>query len=448
MASAFREDRSHFEPDTPRTSVHGGRGDTGPATTDATAITGGSDDVSSIDHVQEKTPAVVPLTKKQKLKRHCGRFKWWYLAAAIILLAILLPILFLVILPAIVQRIVNNQSLPVNGGAFLALSPTEMMVSLDTSLDTPLPASLDPTTLFLYNHETIDFSPFLNVTLPAVHINGNTDVTVVNQTVTITNQTELEYWFNNIFDDATTDLSVRGDSTVRLGALHSNAHIDKTLEVSSLNQLNGFGIQDLSLIVPALEDGTNVQGTLNLPNWGALTLGLGNVSFNLFSGDVRIGLITIYEVVIPPGNNTRDFSGELFLHDLMQNFGKVLDAQTEALNNGQVQIDAVGNATIVNGQHIPFIEHILNNKRVKSYVSVIKLASDLINSLTGGGNATIVDVLGEVVGNNTLIEQALSHWNSTGTAATPKMKRLGSVGFNAPRALSLLKLGMKMTGRF
>ncbi|KAK9776814.1 hypothetical protein AB5N19_10692 [Seiridium cardinale] len=441
MTSAFHENTSHFELDSPRASVHGGRGDN-------TAGTSGADDASSVDHVQEKPPAVVPLTKKQKVKRHCGRFKWWYLGAGIILLAILLPIIFLVILPAIVQRIVDNQSLPISGGAFIVLSPTQMMISLDTSLDTPIPAELDPLTLQLYNHGTPDFSPFLDLDLPEVHINGNTDIKVVNQTVTVINQTELESWFDNIFDQPVTDLSVRGDGTVHLGALHANAYIDKTVQVRSLNELSGFGIQDLSLIYPALEDGTNIKGTLNLPNWGALTLGLGDLSLNLFSGDVRLGLITIFNVNIPPGNNTCNFTGELYLHDLVANFGKVLDSQTDALNDGKVQIDAVGNMTVVNGQRIPFIESVLNNKRVTSYVSVIKLASDVINSLTGGGNASLVDVLGEVIGNNTLIEQALSHWNTTGTAAATKVRRHTPLGISGPRALNLLKLGMKMTGKF
>lgn len=89
MTSSFRENTSHFAPDSPRASVHGGRGEAG-----APAATAGADDASSIDHVQEKVPPVVPLTKRQKVKRHCGRFKWWYLGVTIILLAILLPILY------------------------------------------------------------------------------------------------------------------------------------------------------------------------------------------------------------------------------------------------------------------------------------------------------------------------------------------------------------------
>lgn len=45
------------------------------------------------DNVAEKGGAAAGLTKGQKLKRHFLRFKWWYLAAGIILLAIILPIM-------------------------------------------------------------------------------------------------------------------------------------------------------------------------------------------------------------------------------------------------------------------------------------------------------------------------------------------------------------------
>lgn len=50
------------------------------------------DDASSGDLVNEKAPKET-LSKRRKVKRHCGKFKWWYLLGTVILLAILLPIL-------------------------------------------------------------------------------------------------------------------------------------------------------------------------------------------------------------------------------------------------------------------------------------------------------------------------------------------------------------------
>ncbi|KAK6852289.1 hypothetical protein PG995_012414 [Apiospora arundinis] len=456
MTSAFKEE-VHNGP-SPPPSVHGARGISAKGEQPGTFLDGpGRDDISTDDHVQEKVAPGATLTKRQKFKRHCGRFKWWYVAGNIIFLAILLPLIFMVILPAIVQRIVNDQSLPIKGGAFLCLSPSQMMISLETSLKTPLAAQIDPLTMFLYNRATPEFSPFVNLTLPPQRLDGETPIIVTNRTVTITNQTELITWFNEVWDKPQTELSVRGDSTVHLGALHSKVHLEKTVEVNSLNQLNGFGIEELSLVLPPLEDGRNVRGTLNLPNWGSLTLGLGNVSLNLMAGDIRIGLITIYDVLIPPGNNTREFDGHLYLDQLMSNLGAVLSAQGEALNQGMIQIDATGNATVVNGQHIPFVEAILNKKRVTSKIGVFTLLGDVINSLTRGNGAngtsggSLVDLVGDTFGNSTLLSQALHHWNNATSgqkapgggvirenrSATPWWTR-------GPSSLHLLRLGMKM----
>ncbi|OTA98457.1 hypothetical protein M426DRAFT_69787 [Hypoxylon sp. CI-4A] len=455
MASAFREDTSHYE-HSPPTSVHGGRGGDGEGASNAPLRPSG--EASSGDHVQEKTPpAAAPLTKKQKFKRHWGRFWWWYLIGSIILLAILLPILygtdrrdrFLVIIPAIVQRILNNQAMNVTGGAFIALTPEKMNVSIVTSLNTPLPADIDPVTLFIYNKDTPTFSPFVNVTLPPLHIDGETPIDLPGQVVTITNETELISWFSRVFDQETVTLSTRGDAKIHLGALHSNGHIDKTVTVDSLNKLNGFAIEHMQLLMPARENGTNIQGTLNLPNWGTLALGIGDLSLNLMVGDLRIGLITIYDVYLPRGNNSKYFNGELYLDVLFQNIGTILAAQGDALNNGNIQIDAVGNATVVDGQHIRFIEAVLNKRRVSSTIPVTKLLGDLVSSFTNGSSVSLPDMLDDVFGNTTFIQDVLSHWNATSNSNSTATKRSIPRGIVGPGALSLLKMGMKMKmGKF
>lgn len=50
------------------------------------------DSASSIDHVIDKKPTEA-ITKRQKAKRHCAKFKWWYLGGLLIFLIIFLPIL-------------------------------------------------------------------------------------------------------------------------------------------------------------------------------------------------------------------------------------------------------------------------------------------------------------------------------------------------------------------
>lgn len=90
MASTF-QDNSHYEPDSPRSSVHEARGAAGEGSRDSPAKR--SDDASSGDHVKEKAAEAAPLGKREKVRRHCGRFWLWYLIGVIIFLAIFLPIL-------------------------------------------------------------------------------------------------------------------------------------------------------------------------------------------------------------------------------------------------------------------------------------------------------------------------------------------------------------------
>lgn len=51
------------------------------------------DEDSSVDHIHDKT-GTEKVSKRTKVKRHCWKFKWWYIVGVIILLAILLPLLY------------------------------------------------------------------------------------------------------------------------------------------------------------------------------------------------------------------------------------------------------------------------------------------------------------------------------------------------------------------
>jgi hypothetical protein len=83
--------------------MQGARGDgveAGGGNQEAEAAARGDDDASSADQVEDKAPPEPALTKWQKLKRHLIRFRWFYLVGIVILLAILLPILYVDFAPA------------------------------------------------------------------------------------------------------------------------------------------------------------------------------------------------------------------------------------------------------------------------------------------------------------------------------------------------------------
>lgn len=350
------------------------------------------------------------------------------------------------------QKIVNDQSLPINSGMFRAHSPDELIVSIDTSLDTPLGVDIDPVDLSLSRpgEDGEEHDPFIKLRLPGQHVDGKTEINVTNQTVTIDSQEELIAWFTQVFDKKEVLLGVRASPKVKLGTLDYKPSLKKTLEVPALNALEGFGVQDLRFDFgddnSTSTSTSNLRGKVNLPNAGALALSLGNITFSVLSGDIKIGLLTVYDVVLLPGDNLRDFEGEIFFQELVPNLAGILDSQKAALAQGAIQLNATGNATIVNGQHIPYVEAVLKDKRIPFQIPIITLLVDVFNGLTSS-EGSLMDVFGDVFGNSTLLEQALHHWDAgnnseegDGASLRSKLKRSAP---KASLAWSIMNLGTR-----
>lgn len=343
------------------------------------------------------------------------------------------------------QKLLNDQDLPILGGAVLALSPTHIGMSMLTSLNTPLPAKLHATELLLYNQNSSAEYAFSKLQLPEMRIDGKTDVSVVNQTLLITNDTELTAWLEDFFVKETVTMSMKGKPHVSLGALEYSADLDKTMEFAGLNYMKGFGIIDQELMLNSNESESNMKGHLNIPNPGPFTLGFGDLTFNVLAGNIRLGIITVYNVVVQPGNNTLDFEGSLFFDQIIPNLSAILDSQKQALAEGSLEVFASGNKTVVDGTRIPYVENVFATKRVPMKLSVISLLSSLMSSLLNADQNSLLDIVGEAVGNRTLFENVLDHWDNARQKDSEAKKRSLVKTMKGGRSwmLSLMKLGLK-----
>ncbi|TPX18653.1 uncharacterized protein E0L32_002510 [Thyridium curvatum] len=412
-------------------------------------------DVAQDDDRLVKQVDTAPKKKQGRFKQHCGRFWLWYLIGTIIFLAIFLPLLFKVIFPAIVQRIIDDQKMPILGGAFFVVASDKLNVSLSSSLSTPLPATVDPMTMFLYNKDTPQYLPFANITFPQIKADGDTVLSIVNRTVSPTNDTELSNWFSNLFDADQSSLSARGEIRASMGALHMGAKLDKTLAIPGLRKLQGFGLVNMQLVLPPLDDGTNVKGVVTMPNWGILTLGFGDLAFNVFSGDsnLKLGLLRIPNVVLLPGNNTFAFTGELDIKGALANIGAVLDSQADPMSRGNLKLTASGNSTTVNGEHVPFAEVVLNSKKLGAEVPLMELVSQVLGGLLSGdddGNHPgLLTIIGDMFGNVAFVEGILHGFNATFSAHSSNNTVTARTLLPKPRlttrvALNLMRMGLRL----
>ena len=332
---------------------------------------------------------------------------------------------FKVIIPALIRDIVEDQDLPVRGGRLNALSPTKLQMELDTMLDTPLGVKIDPLGLRLHipHGEQAGDDPFLIVDLPEKKVNGETEVKFPDQEVDIMDEAQLTAWFNDFFDAETTELRVVvPEMTAHLGALKYTVKLDKTIKVPGLNYLDGFSSIDQEIMIPPEDNGDNIKGHLNIPNSGTIKLGLANPSFFMMAGDIKLGLVTLPDLELKPGNNTVFYHGKLYLDALIPNLPEILASQGTALTDGYLAVNCTGNSTYTDdGEQVKYLEGVLNTKKIPLRIPITQLMGSLLGGLLDGsggglGNSTgggsLLDRLGDVVGNRTLFDGMLDRFEN------------------------------------
>jgi hypothetical protein len=173
-------------------------------------------------------------------------------------------------------------------------------------------------------------------------------------------------------------------------------------------------------VFPPEPDGTNLEGTVVLPNPSIVTFELvrypqlyhqvkiltqiqGNVTVNMIVGGIIIGEGRINNIVLVPGNNTIPIRATVDLKTCIDNLSTLLTSEAKALTSGNVVISASGNSTIFNGQHIPYYENVLNNLVLTGEMPLIQIILDSLENLLGGsGNNTILNsIIGALSGNGT-----------------------------------------------
>lgn len=355
--------------------------------------------------------------------------------------------------------------MPVNRGALNFTAPDRLHITLDTSLDTPLPVKIDPLPLSLLQPaaegEDDTGTPFLTLQMPEQHIDHETEVIIPNQIVDILDHDQLIAWFNEFFDNEEAELRLKSDDlSAHLGALHYQVDLDKTIKVPGLNYLKGFGVQDMQFTIPPPPSGHNMHGHLNIPNAGVLTLGLGNVTFDVMAGDIKLGMVYIYNLDLKPGNNTPPFEGDFYFDQLVPNLAGFMETQHDALANGMIELNATGSSTFHKGERIAYIESVLNRKSIPFRIPATTLLLDVVSGLLAGGTngseLPLLDTLGDVLGNKTLFENMLSHFD-TGRAGsggqggsgdedvsgTAKVKRTVAQTLGRSMQTNLFRLGLR-----
>lgn len=144
------------------------------------------------------------------------------------------------------------------------------------------------------------------------------------------------------------------------------------------NNLTGLNITQFAISLAPQSDGTNINGTLLIPNPTIITVAMGNVTFNTFVNDTLIGNATIQDFVLKPGNNSYSMRG-------VTDQVTVLSMLQNNYPSGILPVRIVGNSSIYNGQHLTYYEKALqaNTQHLNLNVGAALAAAGI--NITGGG---------------------------------------------------------------
>lgn len=167
-----------------------------------------------------------------------------------------------------------------------------------------------------------------------------------------------------------------------------------------MNQFNGFGINDATLVLPAESDGTNLIGNASLPNPSVITLEIGTIILDAKAGDLVIGNVTLEDVTLRPGDNILPLRGVLDLTTVIKNLAAVIKAEASAIKAGNLTINAVTTSIVWNGTLVPYYTDILKELTLTASIGLGAVLKNTISYLKSQGNLT--DVLKNITGDMNL----------------------------------------------
>jgi hypothetical protein len=172
-------------------------------------------------------------------------------------------------------------------------TPNSVEYSLSASLKVPagVTVKLKPMTLSLYTPDTGPKDPYITVTLPEYHLHGKTTVNITNQTAEILDKSQFIDFLQSAVNADSFKISAYGKTAAYLGALKADITLNKKVDMTGkiarslagenhsdlfpgLNNLTGFSFATAAVVLPPESDGTNLKGSVVMPNPSIVTFEL------------------------------------------------------------------------------------------------------------------------------------------------------------------------------
>jgi hypothetical protein len=247
-----------------------------------------------------------------------------------------------------------------------------------------------------------DYKAFGTITIPGMHVTKELNTTV-DQVMQIKDKDQFNVYNTLVSQAESFKVAMKGKTKLHLGALPVvEVVFSKVITMkgasplfffivanpSGLNGFKGLTVDVQNLSATHFEDGSNMKGTINLPNPSVMTLTIGDVVQDIFLPDgTLIGTSTISGVVLKPGNDNN------FPLSSTTNISLVLPYIFKS-NTGDLPITAKTTTVTYQGQRLPYFEAAMAATPVnvtlhlKTPLLAIGIDVDALSAPKGGSSST------------------------------------------------------------
>ncbi|MCJ1407815.1 hypothetical protein MMC19_001886 [Ptychographa xylographoides] len=287
----------------------------------------------------------------QKLKAHLKRWWWLHLIIGIAVLLLVTLILVYVGFPKISQSGVDNSTLQIT--SLIISNPTETSFHLNQAAIITSSSAYHPQ-LDAFN-ATVGLQgaiPYGTITIPPIHAIANSS-TNIDQDVQIGDLDAFMQFNLAFFNEPSVNMAIQGSTGLHEMAFpETTVNYDKTVTLIGLNKLAGFNVTAFSILPTPLHNGTNMLGTVLIPNPSVFTFAMGNVTMALSVAGQSIGTSTLADLTITPGNNSYAMTS-------ITNQTAVLELLSTTYKDGLLPVDIVGQSSVYDGVHLTYFESAL-----------------------------------------------------------------------------------------
>lgn len=112
-----------------------------------------------------------------------------------------------------------------------------------------------------------------------------------------------------------------------------------------------------------------------------LTIEIGTIILDIYSGSLLIGNATLEGLTLKPGNNTNPITAVLDLKKIISNLGDVVESQASALTTGSLDLTTITRSVVWNGTEVPYYTKVMHEITLTANVDLVSTLRNTLHNL-------------------------------------------------------------------